>query len=62
MGTLSDGKLMVVWEANSLVPVIFTDPEEAHAYRTRRIKQGRIKHQVYVQPATLDEFASKKKV
>lgn len=53
-------KLMVVWEANSLVPVVFTNPEDAYIYRTNRIKSGKVHHQIYVQPATLDEFATQK--
>lgn len=56
-----DTPIMVVWEASSLIPVLFTDPEEAYAYRTKRIKSGRLHHQVYVQPAVLDAYATTKK-
>lgn len=56
-----DTPIMVVWEASSLIPVLFTDPEEAYAYRTKRINTGRLHHQVYVQPAVIDAYAAPKK-
>lgn len=55
MAEIVDRELWVVFEANSIIPAIFTDRDEAYAYRTWRAKQ--VRHQVYVMPAILNEQA-----
>lgn len=46
-------KVWVVYEANAVIPKIFTDELQATIYRTKRV--NRVKHQVYIQPAWIDE-------
>lgn len=46
-------QIWVVYEANSIVPHLFTDRTVALKYRTERA--SRVRHAVYIQPAELDE-------
>lgn len=43
----------VVYEANSIVPHVFTTEAAAMTYRTNRVRH--VRHQVYIAPLTIDE-------
>lgn len=43
----------IVYEANSIVPKVFTDKEMAYTYRTQRVRQ--VRHQVYIAPGVIEE-------
>jgi hypothetical protein len=46
-------KVWVVWEPNSIIPRVFLSERRAYEYRKGRANN--VRHQVYVQPAELDE-------
>lgn len=45
----------VVYEANSVTPHVFTSEDLAIAYRNKRLRQDRVRHQVYIAPCVIDE-------
>lgn len=45
----------VVYEANSLVPKLFIDEKKAYAYRSKRRDRDHVRHQIYVQPAPVED-------
>lgn len=54
---MSDGtKLWVVWEANALIPQLFTNYDDAATYQRLRQKVTKTKHPVYMQPSDVDKL------
>lgn len=45
----------VVYEANSIVPKLFISEQKAYDYRSKRQNRDRVRHQIYVQPAPVED-------
>lgn len=48
MDETADGTIWIVWERNSIVPLLFRNKDDAYKYRTERIRH--VRHQVYIVP------------